>query len=520
MKSVDYMSQSISLTRMQYTILDFLFKEKRGLSVDEIVTKLGIDQVFVFSTLQYLQEIHLAAIEETELQEISLASGIELICENELPEKTILRALTDANQSLHIQELASRLASEQKIIGKALRQLLDKGWIVKDGPSVAATEKGKASVSLKADDENLFDLLRDKGALIVEESLGAYAFFTSGFEQLKKRGRFLNVKTRKRRIGRITEQGSGYCVARGDKDVKEEATALTSELLQDGAWKNAVFKHYDIQADVDPMPIGRIHPFQRVLNRVRDVFYGMGFTEIASPHVETSFWDFDALFQPQDHPARDMQDTFYVARPETSPLPDAALVKKVKDTHERGGDSNSTGWDYAWNGELAKKVVLRTHMTAASVRQLYKAPAAPAKYFSIGRVFRREAVDYRHLPVFTQVDGIIVEEGASLSHLIGILSEFYGLMGFKKIEIRPSFFPYTEPSLEVHVWLEQRQEWMEMGGAGIFRKEVIAPLSCSSPVLAWGLGLERLAMINYNIDDLRKLYISDFKWLREVPSCR
>ena len=511
---------TISLTRMQYTILDFLFKAKRSASIDEIVTALHIDQVFVFSTLQYLQEISLATLSETEVQEISLASGLELIRDNELPEKTILRELVGANTSLHIQELASRLGSEQKIVGKALKPLLDKGWITKDGPNAAVTEKGKASVSIKADDEKLFDLLREKNAVVIEESSGQYDFLAVGFEQLKKRGRFLAQKTRKRRSAAITGKGSEYCSTRGDKDVKEEATALTSELLQDGKWKNIVFKQYDIQADVDPMPMGRIHPFQRVLNQVREIFYGMGFSEIASPHVESSFWDFDALFQPQDHPARDMQDTFYVAHPEISLLPDADLVRKVKDTHENGGDSHSTGWDYSWNPELAKKTVLRTHTTASSVRQLWKTPAAPAKYFCIGRVFRRETVDYKHLPVFTQVDGIVVEDGASLSHLIDIISEFYKRMGFKKIEIRPSFFPYTEPSLEVQVWLEERREWVEMGGAGVFRKEVTAPLGCTAPVLAWGLGMERLAMIKYNVDDLRKLYISDFKWLREAPLCR
>jgi phenylalanyl-tRNA synthetase alpha chain len=328
------MSQAIPLTRMQYDILDFLFKAKRSVSVDEIVSKLGIDQVFVFSTLQYLQEKGLTALTETEVQEISLASGLELIRQNELPEKTILKELAAAGISLHIQELAKRLGSEQKIVGKALKPLLDKQWITKDGPNAAVTDKGKASVATKGEDEKLFDVLLERKTVVVEEASGTYDFLAAGFEQLKKRGRFLTQKTRKRRSAAITEKGSDYCATRGDKDVKEEATALTSELLQDGKWKNVAFKQYDIQADVDPMPIGRIHPFQRVLNQVREIFYGMGFSEIASPHVESSFWDFDALFQPQDHPARDMQDTFYVAQPEITPLPDAALVKRVRETHE------------------------------------------------------------------------------------------------------------------------------------------------------------------------------------------
>jgi phenylalanyl-tRNA synthetase alpha chain len=514
------MNQAISLTRTQFDILTNVGASPSGLTVDDIVRSLSIDQVFVFSSLQYLQELHMVSLAETEVQEVSLASKIELIRNGELPDKTILRELFAAAAPLHIQELATRLSTEQKLIGKALKPMLDKQWIEKNGPSVAITASGKNAVGIKGEDELMFDLLFEKKNLIAEEATLTYGFFTGGFEQLKKRGQLLSLKTRKRRSAAITDEGKRFLASSKPGDIKEEATALTSELLQDGKWNDVVFKHYDIKADVDAAPMGRIHPFQRLLNQVRNIFYGMGFSEVASPHVESSFWNFDALFQPQDHPARDMQDTFYVARPKTGILPDARLVDLVKATHENGGASGSTGWDYSWNVELAKKMVLRTHTTAASVQQLFKTPTAPAKYFCIGRVFRREAVDYKHLPVFTQVDGIIVEKDASLSHLIDILSEFYKRMGFKKIEIRPSFFPYTEPSLEIHVWLEHRKEWVEMGGAGVFRKEVTVPLGCDAPVLAWGLGMERLAMINYNIDDLRKIYISNIKWLREVPSCR
>jgi phenylalanyl-tRNA synthetase alpha chain len=514
---------AITLTRTQYDILKYLggLGAASGCAtIDEVVRALGIDQVFVFSSLQFMQELGLVSLSETEVQEVSLAAKIEFIRDGELPEKTILKELSAAGAAMHIQDLAVRLGVEQKVVGKALKPMLDKQWMEKDGPSVAITAAGKAAAEVKGDDELLFDCLREKKALVVEESQAVYGFFANGFELLKKRGQILSLKTRKRRAASVSGEGKVFLASCKPGDIKEEATALTSELLQDGKWNNVVFKHYDIQAGVDAAPIGRIHPFQRLLNQVRGIFYGMGFSEVASPHVESSFWNFDALFQPQDHPARDMQDTFYVAHPRTGVLPEARLVEQVKATHENGGASHSTGWDYAWNVELAKKMVLRTHTTAASVQQLFKTPLPPAKYFCIGRVFRREAVDYKHLPVFTQVDGIIVEKDASLSHLIDVLSEFYRRMGFKKIEIRPSFFPYTEPSLEVHVWLEHRKEWVEMGGAGVFRKEVTVPLGCDAPVLAWGLGMERLAMINYNIDDLRKIYISNIKWLREVPSCR
>jgi len=514
------MNQGISLTRTQYDILKYVGSSPISVTVDEVVKALCIDQVFVFSSLQYLQELKLAALAETEVQEVSLAAKIELIRDGELPEKTVLKELAAAAAPVHIQDLAGRLNAEQKTVGKSLKPLLDKNLIEKNGPSVGVTPAGKAAAQAKDEAELLFELLRENKSMIVEESTERYGFFSTGFEQLKKRGQILALKTRKRRSAAITGEGKAFLASCKPGDIKEEATALTSELLQDGKWKNVMFKHYDISADVDVLPLGRIHPFQRLLNQVRNIFYGMGFSEVASPHVESSFWNFDALFQPQDHPARDMQDTFYVAHPRTGELPEAHLVEQIKATHENGGDTNSTGWNYSWNVELAKKMVLRTHTTAASVQQLQRTPLPPAKYFCIGRVFRREAIDYKHLPVFTQVDGIIVEKDASLSHLISILSEFYRRMGFKKIQIRPSFFPYTEPSLEIHVWLEHRKEWVEMGGAGIFRKEVTVPLGCTAPVLAWGLGMERLAMINYNLDDLRKIYISNIKWLREEPSCR
>ena len=509
----------LSLTRIQYSILDYLFRAPGGVTVDELVEKLGIDQVFVFSTLQYLSEIGLVAVSESEVTEIQLASKLDLISPEELPERTMLKVLAQEGAGLHLQDLSAKVNAEQKVVGKSLKPMLDKGWIAKNGANVSVTEKGKAALDDEADDEKLFAALRKTKTLIVEEAKDRYGYFAGGYELLKKRGQFLNVKIRKRRNAALTDKGKDLLSAGKNLTVKEEATSLTSELLQNGRWKNVTFKPYDIQAGVEFLPAGKIHPFQRLLNQVRGIFYGMGFTEVSSPHVESSFWNFDALFQPQDHPARDMQDTFYVKQPSSAPLPESSLVERVKATHENGGACNSKGWDYRWNVELAKKTVLRTHCTEASVRQLYKRPQAPGKYFCIGRVFRREAVDYRHLPVFTQVDGIIVEEGASLSHLIDILSEFYTRMGFGKIEIRPSFFPYTEPSLEVHVYLENRREWIEMGGAGVFRKEVTLPLGCTAPVLAWGLGMERLAMIRYEIDDLRKIYISNIKWLREVPTC-
>jgi len=243
----------------------------------------------------------------------------------------------------------------------------------------------------------------------------------------------------------------------------------------------------------------------------------MGFEEGYGPLVESSFWNFDALFQPQDHPARDLADTFYLKTPQQSQLPDAKIVENVKRAHEEGTD-DSLGWRYSWSPDIAKQPILRTHTTAVSTRYLNKIKP-PAKVFCIGRVFRNETADYSHLPEFTQIEGIVADEDVTFKDLLGYLKEFYWRLGFDKVRFRPAYFPYTEMSVEPEVWVESRQSWMELGGSGIFRPEVNEPLGIDVPVLAWGLGLDRILAMKLGLDDIRNFYYkNDVKWLRGVPS--
>jgi phenylalanyl-tRNA synthetase alpha chain len=236
--------------------------------------------------------------------------------------------------------------------------------------------------------------------------------------------------------------------------------------------------------------------------------------------IESAFWNFDALFQPQDHPARDMQDTFYMRWPTEAPLPDSKVVEPVRRTHEDGWETGSEGWGYKWSPDRSKQVVLRTHTTAATIRALAANPNPPGKFFCVGWTYRNETISFKHLPVFHQVDGIIVDEEANLASLMGTLQEFYSKMGFGRVKFKPAFYPYTEPSVDVVVYMESRKKWLEMGGAGIFRPEVTLPLGCRWPVLAWGLGIERLAMLRFGLDDIRDLYGTNLDTLQQVPLCR
>ena len=242
----------------------------------------------------------------------------------------------------------------------------------------------------------------------------------------------------------------------------------------------------------------------------------MGFKEMSGDLIQQSFWNFDALFTAQDHPVREMQDTFFINKKEE--LSNKKIVSAVKESHEDGVDG-SAGWRYVWDEEEAKRLVLRTHTTCLSAQTLakLKKDSLPAKFFAIGKCFRNETLDWSHGFEFNQTEGIVIDKNANFSHLLGYLQEFFKKMGFEKVRFRPSYFPYTEPSVEIDAWNPEKNVWMELGGAGIFRPEVVIPLLGENiPVLAWGPGFDRMIMNYYEIKDLRELYKNNLTQLRKM----
>jgi len=299
---------------------------------------------------------------------------------------------------------------------------------------------------------------------------------------------------------------------------------ITSDMIRSGHWSEEngfLFceykgellrvRPYDPTLAADRIYPGKRHPYQRLIDFMREIMLEMGFVEIKGQIVQSSFWNFDALFQPQDHPAREMQDTFYLdSRAE---IPD---YTRVKEMHECGRGAESTGWGGVWRPEVACQEVLRTHTTGVTIKYLADHPEPPVKAFGIDRVYRREAIDATHTPEFEQLEGIVMDRDVTFCHLLGILKEFYAKMGFEEVRFRPGYFPYTEPSVEPEVFIDGLG-WVELGGAGVFRKEVTAPFGIEHPVLAWGLGVSRVAMLRLGLKDLRLLYQSDLEWLRATP---
>ena len=288
---------------------------------------------------------------------------------------------------------------------------------------------------------------------------------------------------------------------------------LTTDMIVSGKWKDTRFSSLDVMAHVPYLYAGRQHPLTDIIDEVKEIFFSMGFTEIDGPVIKASFWNFDVLFIPQDHPAREMQDTFYIARAKQDEFANPDQIQKVSSMQKKG-------WNSDWNIEDARRLVLRTHTTSATIGYLANNKPQSARVFSIGRVFRNEKVSYKHLVEFNQVEGIVTDKHVTLRDLMGLQKEFYSKLGIKKIKFWPTFFPYTEPSLQSMIYNDALNKWVEMGGMGIFRPEVTHPLGIKNPVLAWGVGIERIAMLRFGLNDVRDLYGNELGRLRNIPKCQ
>ncbi|XP_034681983.1 phenylalanine--tRNA ligase alpha subunit, cytoplasmic [Vitis riparia] len=339
-----------------------------------------------------------------------------------------------------------------------------------------------------------------------------------------------DIDALKRRKLIAPQTWKGYSVRKGPNYApkrKKVATDLTRENLQRGDWKELEFKEYNFNAKGQPAEGGHLHPLLKVRRQLQMIFLQMGFEEMPTNNfVESSFWNFDALFQPQQHPARDSHDTFFLQAPSTTKMLPEDYVERVKHVHEHGG-YGSRGYGYDWKREEANKNLLRTHTTAVSSRMLYllaQKPFAPKKYYSIDRVFRNEAVDRTHLAEFHQIEGLVCDRGLTLGDLIGVLQDFFSRLGMSQLRFKPAYNPYTEPSMEIFSYHEGLKKWVEIGNSGMFRPEMLLPMGLPEDVrvIAWGLSLERPTMILYGVDNIRDLFGHkvDLGLIKRNPICR
>lgn len=473
------------MNNYEKAILEALMTGKEA-TASQIANAKGLELSGTFSAIEALKEKGAVETRATEKFVYEISDEGKKYAKEGLPEEIVCKKASVKN-GCRISELTE---NERKFgLSWAIKKALVS---VKEG-KIEITGNGKAMLAKGY-------ALRDKLKR------------NEGDEELVKRG-LLVQKRQKDLFVRITAIGKGMLEDEAKKEKgagagKRIIDRLTHEDIINGTWKSKAFKQYNVSAPGE-MPIyGRENLLKKFRRRVSEIFTEMGFEEMEGGLVESAFWNFDALFQPQDHPARELADTFYLKGPAKVRIDKNAPVSKVREIHLEK-------WGGHWSLDEAEKAILRTHTTAVSARKLSELELPEGKFFAIGRIFRNEAIDYKHLAEFHQIEGIIAWDKANFRNLLWVLRKFYNKLGFEKVIFKPSYFPYTEPSLEIHAYFKERKMWVELGGAGIFREEVCRPLFGHYPVLAWGLSLERPLMIMLGIEDIRTFYRNDLRELEK-----
>jgi len=478
-------------------------------SIEKIKSQLNLDETSVIRALRFLESKKLAElkVEKKKMAELDI-NGI-LYKKNNLPERKLLSMLTEKMKALSFEDAkkASGLSDNEFMI--ALGVLKEKGLAKIDAGKIKISAV-QEMVSKKLPEERFLEALPlEPDKMSAEQKVC--------FEKLKSRKKIVKIDEKQVFEIKSTELGTRV-LAELPKFKYELIEQVTSEMIEKEAWRGKKFRRYDLTSRAPSVYGGKKHFVRQAIDYAKNIWIEMGFEEMTGNLVQTSFWNFDALFTAQDHPVREMQDTFFI-KDIKGKLPDRKIVLQVKKAHE-SGVKGSKGWQYVWNEEEAKKAVLRTHTTCLSAQTLSKLAGLKekkGKFFAIGKCFRNETVDWSHGFEFNQTEGIVVDKDANFAHLFGYLKEFYKKMGFEKLRFRPSYFPYTEPSMEIDVFIPEKNKWLELGGAGILRPEVVIPLLGEYvPVLAWGPGFDRMLIDYYQIKDLRELHENDLNKLRKI----
>jgi phenylalanyl-tRNA synthetase alpha chain len=515
---VDISSLIDSLHPLESRVLTAFGSRPTGTSLqtEQLASATALELSQLSMAIEWLLAKGLLAVQsETVTSIVSLTSVGDAYFDQASPIERVLAAAREASSSgkrLTISDFHTTAGLEPSDVSKAVGRLKKEGaLLVVQGGCLESTGRPSSAA------ESMRTLLR-----LVHESPRELASFTESQRQLiqdhaVKRGNPkepFRVDDRVARSYVLSPAGISAVDHLAKQGGAEEVSQLSPELLKDGSWRNKRFRKYTISLRAPRIGIGKKHPYREFLDTVKAKLVSMGFQEMRGSLVETEFWNMDALFMPQFHPARDIHDVYFVKEPTHATEIAEPFLSRVTKAHENGGATGSTGWGYTFDSQRAKRLVLRSQGTAVSARTLAAAPVVPGKYFSIARCFRYDQVDATHATDFFQVEGIMLGEDINFRTLLGLLNLFAREVAqAKEVKFLPAYFPFTEPSVELHV-RHPRLGWMELGGAGLFRPEVTLPLGVSVPVIAWGLGLDRMAMVALGIHDIRELFTDNLDLIR------
>ncbi|MFW9854316.1 MAG: phenylalanine--tRNA ligase subunit alpha [Candidatus Thorarchaeota archaeon] len=492
--------EKIAVTSDMKEIL--LHLEKSGpTTVNTMASEIGWSRGKIEFVTSHLKKQRLVSTKVTPIIEAKITPEGKQTHKDGLPEHQILEKLSEIPSGLSIEALVDSLEMSKRAINAGIGQLRRAGLVkIEKGLVFPQKTKARANPELEL---ALDTLAKNPTASISSEF----------FEELVRR-RFIEAKERQETSLALTPLGKESLA---DLEIQSRVTRLSPELIRSGRWRDLTLKSYNMSAAPKSVETGSKHPYLSFLEEVKIKLVGLGFTEMRGPPVESEFWNFDALFQAQDHPAREWSDVYIVKAPSHGRLPkDKQVIENVKRAHETGEPVGSRGWRYRWDPLKSARLVLRPQGTAVSARTLYKMPI-PSKYFCIARCYRPDSVDATHLSEFNQLEGISCDPSISLRDLLGLLKTFaIEIGGATEVRFKPDFYPFTSPSVELSA-KHPTLGYIEFGGAGIFRPEVTAPFGIRDPVIAWGLGIDRLFMVKKGIDDIRELFSQDLRWLRTVP---
>ncbi|MDQ3836256.1 MAG: phenylalanine--tRNA ligase subunit alpha [Thermoproteota archaeon] len=467
-------------------------------SIDSLVANTGLSIDQIRRGIEWLKFKNLISVEQISRQRVLVAPSGLHATKNGLPERRLVNSLKKGKVNITEVLAAGEIKNEE--INAAIAGARRNHWV--------ELVQGKMIPTPFADNQSPEERFLKKIIPGVEISELAQED-RDVLEGIRKRPNYVEIKEEKETLISLTENARQILPALNQQEYER---ILTPELITSGKWKETRFSPLDVEA---PTPIifpGRRHPLIEIIEEMKEIFIGLGFSEIEGPMIQSSFWNFDALFTPQDHPAREMQDTFYISD-QTQP------ISASKDQITRVSRIHKQRWNREWDIREGQRPVLRTHTTPVTIQYLAKVKSDVGRFFLIDKVFRNEKPSYKHLVEFYQIEGVAIAPEASLRDLVGLQKEFYAKMGLTRVKFWPTFFPYTEPSLQSMVYNERLERWIELFGMGIFRPEVTEPLGIKNRVLAWGGGLERIAMLRFGLDDVRELYRNKLAWLRGVPRC-
>ncbi len=475
---------------------------------NEVELKCGLERAAVINSARKLLSLNLINIESITKSRLRLTYLGQKYLKEGLPEYRVF-CFAKKNKTFEYKQLFSSIVMDKDELNAAIGVLKRLSAIKVDG--------GKISVNLDPS-----SLIEERNVILksVENNENVDYKFVQDFikrgiiEQINEINEKFSITLSGVKIIKDPEFNKDYIDKISTNDIKN--------------WQGLNFRGYIENPEIISSLSGKTNVKTKFISLIKNAMVSMGFLEMHSNFVESTFWNFDVMMFRQDHPDREIQDTVYLNGLE-GVVPEK-LLKNVKKVYESGFFSSkyneSIGYRRKFDTSKSNSLIMRGHTTATTFRYISefisKNKDKPAKFFSVDKGFRNETMDNTHLLELYQIEGIVYGDNLTVSDLIGYIKQFYKKIGINNIRLKPTYNPYTEPSLEIQAFSPNLKRWIEVGNSGVFRPETLKPFGISKNIIAWGFGMERMLNLKLGIADIRDLYgaYTDIDLLRELESAK